>query len=348
MTRLSALFRRKPIGADPGHDGRPRAPGGEGFDAVLHVGAGKTGSSAIQSFIADNQEALGRLGFAVPSAEFEIGPPASAAHVTPFERYFAADGAGLTPRLEAMMATRRHRTVLISAENLCERHGYLEEFCRKFNVKVILYIRRQDEYLESAWQQWHSKTRSNLREWLDYMLALDVIRWDATVDKWASIAGPGNVVPRVFDRLLFPDGHVSKDFLAALGGAGSEAEFTFRAQDSNVSWSNILTSVVAGRTDVFADVHDDAFYRYVGRLTGDRYARGRDVSLISRRDRERILAHYGPGNERLRASHFPERPSLFAPLDHSHYRYEDDIDLAREQVRVLTDLVVSAFKMHRT
>ena len=345
MRVLAALSRRKPAGRGSRVSEATRA---SGFDAVLHVGAGKAGSSAIQAFIADNQDALGRLGFAVPSADFEIGPPASAAHVTPFERYFAAGGAGLTRRLEAMMAGRGRRTVLMSAENLCENHRHLEGFCRAFEVKVVLYVRRQDEYLEAAWQQWHSKTRGDLEGWLDAMMELDVARWDGMVDRWAGIAGPDNVVPRVFDRGSFPDGHVGRDFLATLGCDRPDAGFVFSGRDVNASWSNVLTSLLAGRTDVFEDAHDEAFHRYVGRLTGDRYARGRDVSLISRRDRERILSHYQPGNERLRAGRFPDRPSLFPPLDHAHYRYADEIDLRGEQIRVLTDLVVSAFKMQRT
>jgi hypothetical protein len=319
------------------------------YDAILHIGAGKTGSSAIQAFLRTNAPVLSQYGFAIPSQEFRFVPQISGHQVFGFQKFFDADGVGLFHRLNFMMQAREGRTVILSAENISngENYRYFRKFCQEFRTKVIFYIRRQDDYLASAWQQWFGKVHADLDAWLDGAMR-NSAHWGQVIDCWSGMIGAGDVVPRVFERKYFEAGDVVQDFAIALGL--SEAERTnliLTAREINPSYSHVITSLVAGRRDLFETAHDNRFYKFIAELTAGRYTGGGDLSLISRAGRARIVAHYEQENERVRATYFPERATLFAPLDHETYRYADEVDLRGEQVKFLLDVVISAFNAQR-
>jgi hypothetical protein len=319
------------------------------FDAILHIGAGKTGSSAIQAFLRDNVPALNLLGFAIPGSDFRFVPQISGHQVFGFQKFFDAEGVGLFHRLNFMMQAREGRTVVLSAENISngENYRYFRKFCQEFRTKVIFYIRRQDDYLASAWQQWFGKVHADIDAWLDGAMRHSA-HWGDTIDRWSEIIGAGEVVPRVFERQYFQAGDVVRDFALALGLDATElGELTFTEREINSSFSHVITSLVAGRRDVFENAHDDKFYKFVTGLTGRRYIGGGDISLISRAGRERIVEHYRAENERVRARYFPERAALFAPLDHGKYRYAEEIDLRDEQLKLALDVLVAAFNAQK-
>ncbi|MDE7433265.1 MAG: hypothetical protein K2N34_15315, partial [Lachnospiraceae bacterium] len=131
---------------------------------LVHVGIPKTGTSALQEFLYRNNEPLKEYGWSYPDLKNVIGKADS---------YF----------LEFMNAT-----VLYKAENILDTHSenwihswdflrkeltrynvilssemmftwgkiesFLEEVKREYqNIKVVIYLRRQDLFLESYWAQ---------------------------------------------------------------------------------------------------------------------------------------------------------------------------------------------------
>jgi hypothetical protein len=319
------------------------------YDAILHIGAGKTGSSAIQTFLRNNRRSLEQYGFAVPSADFRFIPQVTGHHVFTLQKYFDAEGVGLFHRLNIMMQARDNRTVILSAENMSNgnNHQYFTRFCQEYRTKVIFYIRRQDEYLASAWQQWFSKVHTDIADWVESALKTTA-HWERIIDNWRGIIGAGNLEPRVFERQYFHNADVVHDFASALGlPAEAHQTLTFTSEEINASFSNIITSLVSGRKDIFENAHDEKFYRFIIGLTGDRYLGSGNISLLSRASRERIIAHYDEENERLRAKYFPQQQGLFAPLDHAKYRYADEIDLQAEQSAFMLDVITAAFRAHQ-
>jgi hypothetical protein len=321
----------------------------ETFDAILHIGAGKTGSSAIQTFLRENARALNQYGFAVPANDFRFLPQIAGHQVFGFQKFFDAGGVGLFHRLNFMMQAREGRTVILSAENISngDNYRYFKKFCQEFRTKVIFYIRRQDDYFASAWQQWFGKVHTDIDAWLDGAMKHSA-HWGDIIDHWAGMVGGGALLPLVFERQYFHAGDVVQDFAAALGlDDHARQNLKFSQKEINPSFNHVITSLVAGRGDVFENAHDDKFYKFIIDLTGNRYIGGGDISLISRAGRERIIAHYQEENERVRAEYFPDRAALFAPLDHGKYRYADEVDLRGEQLQLLLDVVISAFNAQK-
>lgn len=310
---------------------------------LLHIGANKTGSSAVQAFIRDNLAMLADTGYAVPDPELKWSKRVTGFHVFGLAELFS-DG-GSPERTAAvfdniMREAPPGKTVLISAENMSDQgnHRFLAQVCSKYPTKVILYIRRQDEFLTSTWQQWYSKIETDLEAWIVKALRTRG-NWAQIIESWEQVAGKGAVTVRLYERQELRDGNVVLDFMECVGLGGRAKEAKLPDAEVNPSYSDVITPLVSGNRNIFRDVHDNEFYHLVGRLTGETYATRKRVSLISRDMRDAIMEHYRGQNERVCRAYFPNRTRLFAPVDHSKYEYLGADELRHEQMKFLTEMM---------
>jgi hypothetical protein len=120
---------------------------------VLHIGHGKTGSSAIQSALARNHDLLKTAGILYP--EGKASDPARRGEVTSgnvdLENWFEGQVVPIA------RAADGYRTILFSNENLfhafdafLERHRDYES---EFAFEILLFVREPFEKLNSAFQQ---------------------------------------------------------------------------------------------------------------------------------------------------------------------------------------------------
>ncbi len=209
-------------------------------ELLLHVGLNKTGTSALQRFFARARERLAAAGVLYPLAGMR-----GEAHYD----LSAALGFSLDGRLPDPERLRRYgealwreveaagpRKVVISSE-MFVLPGEIERvraFFGGFEVRVVIYLRRHDEWWISAYNQsvravsrpgWKpgfgnylAFQRRNPNRWY-----LDYARF---VDAWASVFGHGAIVVRPYEPCQNRPSLVH-DFLAATGcpvePAGGEA-----------------------------------------------------------------------------------------------------------------------------
>lgn len=314
---------------------------------VLHIGAAKTGTSAIQAFIRANLSFLDRNGFVVPSRLIKLRPEVTGEHVLGLQSLL--NESQPTRLIDAFETLRENlppeKSLLMSAENLSNlgNHVWFKDALRQYDTKVILYLRRQDDLLMSAWQQWHSKIRSDFDAWIIDALS-QYGHWDRIITDWESVVGEGNVTARLFDPNAFAEGNLLRDFLDALGLDATSQEPEFEIGTVNPSLSDIITPLVAGNRDIFKDSHDGEFQNFITSVMGEHYTDKRKVSLISRAQREAIMRHYEGINQRVCRAYFPNRERLFAPIDHSRYQYLDPQEMMQKQLRFLTHLLYRVSK----
>lgn len=118
------------------------------FDVVLHIGAPKCGSSAIQRFCVSNRDELLALGYYYPEHSLDING-VSGGHTQ-------LAGALLNGKTQQASITfhrwlqeaRAHKaTLLLSAEALYGQHEAMSELCQELRVKVVAFLRHPIEYL---------------------------------------------------------------------------------------------------------------------------------------------------------------------------------------------------------
>ena len=138
-----------------------RDAGGERV-CFVHVGAPKTGTTAIQHFLVDNAEALARAGACYPVA--------GRCSWRPGHHNVAAELRG-APNFEVRLGTlagfvaelvrARPSCAILSAEDLVLAHEHPEVFVRLrdafaaigYRARIVLYVRAHGEYVESVYAE---------------------------------------------------------------------------------------------------------------------------------------------------------------------------------------------------
>ncbi len=210
----------------------------------LHIGTPKTGTSALQSFLLSNSELLESRGACYRQMPWEYPRDASQRRNGHFLIGRVYDGSGNSDqearneRIEEGMKTvmewfRTCDTVILSDESLWnalfrKNHRglllYLRKFCtvNGISLKIIVYLRRQDEYVISWWKQ-KIQSGSRLAEWEIFMEHLPYqklnLDYYAHLCDIADIVGKENVIVRRYEKGRWKEKHetIFSDFLGAIG-----------------------------------------------------------------------------------------------------------------------------------
>lgn len=206
-------------------------------DIVLHLGAGKTGTSSIQHLLGANRETLAshgvlyprtpggarhtRLGMFAKSDEDLVRTGAWRRMGRPDPRRFRRR---FRRRLLQEVADAAPRQVLFSDEALL---SLSEEAVRRLtrltraiggDVRAVVYLRRQDERLVSQYQQEVKTGRTaTLADWAASAGGTHLHDYHQRLTTWRGVLGPSALVVRRFEPSAFVNGSLYDDFLDAAG-----------------------------------------------------------------------------------------------------------------------------------
>lgn len=193
----------------------------------LHVGMPKTGTTALQWFFDANYDLLRTLGICCPRAgrsfpflQHRFG------HV--LRRSLSErGGSDLAAFLDSVQSEAGGLSILISDEGVLFPHDIPMEHVRDAlhalcdHITIVIYLRRQDQWLQSAIQQCFE-----LYGWqkqLPSALAFDDIgtglppRYSLLLNELARVFGSDNVVVRSYGKGEFAGGSVFADFCSIVG-----------------------------------------------------------------------------------------------------------------------------------
>lgn len=319
---------------------------------IVHIGAPKTGSSAIQSALYRASLSLSRSGntkIFIPDVNLTLDGTIEGHQVWAFEQIRQDLPLGrkkLEDLISAAIARHKNPTIVISAENLSNPNGCARIFERLpgVDIQVVLYIRRQDNYLLSAWQQWYCKVYDDIWTWLLESIGIEG-DWCRCIQDWERIASSGRVLVRIFDRNKMIDRDVVSDFLMVTELRDQLPPFDRVDVPINPSFSEVVSRLGRHGTTLFKDAHDNGFFDAVHELTGSKYFRKEGESPISVRQRSALLKFYAQSNEWVRAKYFPELPyPLFSAPDSSEVVYSSAETSASAELGLLADLFYGLYK----
>ena len=186
-------------------------------EVILHIGRHKTGTTAIQKYLTENVHFLNSLGLDYPQvgkrgyAHHQISELLAGYRWTPFLNHFAPRNE-LVRNLRSEILKSKHPRIILSSEAFQNcRPSTARSVFREFDTNVVVYVRRQLEYVVSSYAQRVHAT--------DYSRTLDeYIRRNHRVDYWRFLcqwerAFPGKVKVRLYDRSNFSGGCIVRDFL---------------------------------------------------------------------------------------------------------------------------------------
>ena len=231
--------------------------------AIIHIGTTKTGSTTIQTFLRKNRRALKKRSIFTPTTRTGGGLhshaclPAATYLFDEWEKRHPRFATGINTvaqqdRLRKKLCReietncRKDDTAIFSCEALCYFSHQEVEQVKKFlsplfdDITIVLYLRRQPEWLISIYAQRVKKGNSHsfdnfLNEYPKDERLLDYRR---LIENWSSIFGKDKIKVRVFDRKEFHNNDLLDDFAHTVG---LEMTGLLRTEDTNTSFGSAET-----------------------------------------------------------------------------------------------------------
>lgn len=203
---------------------------------VLHIGMPKTGTTALQHFLFENADILREYGWIYPNLKKDLQVDCNSYTGGGEEKngdcfLQAIDSFDPTASnwIRAWKKIRQYLkdyNVVVSAEELfaCDIDELLSEIINSYeNIKVIVYLRRQDRYVESYWNE-EVKTNACTSQRFHDMIKYDLdrvkhIHYLEWLDHIGAIIGEENIIVRVYEKAQFvgEKNNLASDFLEMLG-----------------------------------------------------------------------------------------------------------------------------------
>jgi len=196
---------------------------------------------------------------------------------------------------------------------------YFKEAFSDFKIKVVCYVRRQDDYIESLYNQWlkgmnaemydvvlgnpspdgkykideGSAPNINMAKLINGMLKLD---YHEILDKWAELYGKENIIVRTYEKSSLPNGIEHDFFVNVLGFDAGLLAGRELYEQVNISFKKdiIEYKLASGLFELFSEIHDLDELPALAHLD-----KNNKKNILTAKQAAEILEYYKNSNERV-------------------------------------------------
>jgi len=305
----------------------------------LHIGTPKTGTSSIQTFLRKNKEQLAGYNYSYPLFSFKYPdiPRQRNGYFLTLGKKFLANSETGEPNAEwkehyAAALERIHQefehcdNLILSEETLwhtiCDDpKGFLRTLPEDakenhYQIKIIVYLRRQDLFLTSLWNQ-KVKVGKTGQSLSDYLYSLQEERpfyadYNATLHLVADLIGKENMIVRRFEPSFWVNHSICADFLAAIG-LNHSLPFDYQEDTVNLSLKGNAVEIqrlINSMNDLSTrEKRDFSQYTRAFSVSPENTAPTPHLSTKKTAD---LLARYQEGNNRVAKEFFNDGFPLFS------------------------------------
>jgi len=316
------------------------------MELILHIGLSKTGTSAIQNFLWKHKdELLRKYNLLYPSTGIFSGGGVFAHYFIAWALYRSpeVDQRIRVPSLDVISQNLKYElekqqpeAVILSSEFFMQFRGEylvrLKDFIFNLfdNLKIIVYLRRQDQWFESSYIQSVKAYSSRIFNEFKFSAKMAPIDLEWLLDyykllsRWKQAFPEAEIIPRIYDRKLFPDGNVILDFLSVLGIDMPEArEYKIEV---NPSLSHLSTLVMRRINEEF-DLSPEDHGKVVNYLLQLDKKEGSPIkTFFTLQERIEFLERFRESNEKLFREYFgTENQFVLSPEEIEFYKEQDKI-----------------------
>ncbi len=337
---------------------------------ILHPGHGKCGSTSIQDAIYKQENWLREQGIYIPDSEFQFKFERKIGTATayPPHRLFADLLAGKTniqdfeQRLDQILSQAVNsdcKSLIISTERLSAKTSSFSNSCHqvlasKFqDIKVIYYIRRQDDWLLSSWQQWGHKEGNSLQEWLDFCLNKGLPGFLEFSNFFKRIYGESHLSVVPLHKTAWHKENLIADFYHRIGIEFPENIKTDRK--ANMALNPHLCDSLSRIPNLYESAEDISIKNLLHKYINSRELLfRRDASFFPLNLRQKVMTSFYNENQELHHQFFPlldfeclfgvEPKAQKIAFDETADNTLNDIESIKEVLAIQTDLLVSILR----
>lgn len=205
---------------------------------LVHIGTPKTGTTALQKFLKENDQQLRKRGWCYPDLPTDWRTINGIKMKTPIlpkngnmVKFSVKDEWAEWEKnilWKIIKNYLKHYNVIMSDEGMWNLYfePVMKEIRKRYsNVKIICYLRRQDLYMESKWNQ--TVKENLLSEDIDYLYSLrkEEVDYKKRLEWLSELFGKENIIVRVYEKGQFEGvrSDITSDFLESCG-IGSDWE----------------------------------------------------------------------------------------------------------------------------
>lgn len=302
----------------------------------VHIGHGKAASTTLQQALRVNADTVRSHGLLISDRHLEF-PSEGAISGHPLimldEMLWKLEPdeanhrfSACIERLKAALQKGGFRGAVLSSENLYNKPAppIFRNIPQDFDLHVLYLVRRQDEWLESAWKQWGIKTGATLPDYVEEELKIGRPDYLASARRWKEIGAEMRVIPL----------HEVKDIPALVfDWLGITDSTPLPVPRLNETLDYSVLDMLSRNPFLFPSITDTRIFGLFEQLLPE-YAPRVGYGRLTPEIREKILAHFKEENETLQREFFPtcqpldqyplrtkaESPAKIDPTD-SMYRY---------------------------
>ena len=275
------------------------------MNIFLHVGAGKTGSSAIQSVLQKNRKKLIELGFLYPNFDQQHKVSASLNHAAFIKRNSEQDKTEKLQQKIQFCAKKGISNIVLSWEvPHVKKWDFIQSFTKEHTVKVICYFRRQDHWLESSWKQWGIKRYNTIDDYIENNgLGYAYCYWDKYCDAWSALVGKDNFISRVYEKEQLINSDVVSDFLNVIGCKtnGLDLQNKDDYKTNNFGFNRDVQEIISLSKHLFSSMNDIDFFKFLNDSLGESAQKlpFQEYNIFTNKKRLEILERYEKSNKRV-------------------------------------------------
>lgn len=282
------------------------------MEVYIHIGYHKTGTTSIQKFLSLNRRALNKESVCYIGG-FENHYMYSVLYHSRenYDSGVSKESLATKDSFFRELEQKRYDKILLSSEGFLESNavpGLLAEDIKPFLgrgvvVKVVVYLRRQDDWLQSAYQQRVKQANCRLPETLSESLAgsLPFVDYAKKLQFWENAFGRENMIVRIFE----PDslkGDIFQDFSEAVGFQIDDSFQYPQKSQSNIGIDfDVLEMMrISNRLGLSAALHEELL-RVSESMDSSHQV---SASLLSVAERAEIIEWYAESNAQVASKYF--------------------------------------------
>lgn len=302
----------------------------------VHIGTPKTATTSLQHFCRDNIELLHKNGYDYPilpidyypikivrNGHFLIGKlyDSEKNRRIPEEEKNYREGLDIVKGL-----FQKYDNIILSDEGIwtgtcVDQEEMWVNLAREakeegFDIKVIVYLRRQDEYISSWWNQKvkHGRRIYSSTSWEDFlnshMYGIGLNYYDE-LKKISDVIGKENVFVRRFGRQYFKNQSIYEDFFEALGLEFTDEYVIQETQRNESLYGNAIEIKRILNSMPNLGVRDNALFRNVIGEVSAAKPENKTTSLFSMEEAREFLEKFRDGNKKIMQEYLGGDGDLF-------------------------------------